>query len=284
MVTTVSPTYAREILTAGAGCGFDGILGRRGDALVGILNGIDTGAWDPGVDPHLPEPFGPGRVEGKRAAKLRLLEVLGLGCDEAALRRPLVGMISRMVDQKGFDLVAEVADRLMALDAGWALLGSGEARYEALWRDLAARHPDRVGVRIGFDEPLSHLIEAGADLFLMPSHFEPCGLNQMYSQRYGTVPVVRATGGLEDTVTQWDGHQGTGFKFREATGEAMLVALEEALDLRHRDPKAWRALQRAGMARDFSWRTSAERYVEVYERAIARAGAAVKRIDPPVNQ
>jgi starch synthase len=268
-VTTVSPKYAKEIQTPEYGSGFDGILRRRADRLVGILNGIDASVWDPAQDPHLPEPYDADRLEGKRASKRALLERMGLPVDSESLARPLVGMVSRLVDQKGFDLLAPLGERLLALDATFVLLGSGEARYQEGWQALAARAPGRVAVRIGFDEPLAHLIEAGADIFLMPSRFEPCGLNQMYSLRYGTVPVVRATGGLDDTIVNWSPRsgRGTGFKFPEASPEALLATLKKALDV-YRDAPAWRSLQLQGMACDCSWDASARQYARVYEGAI----------------
>ena len=273
VITTVSAKYAREIQTPEYGFGFDGILRRRADRIIGILNGIDAAAWDPSRDPHLPEPYNADMLDRKRASKRALLETVGLPDDEPALARPLVGMVSRLVDQKGFDLLAALGERLLALDAAFVLLGSGEARYETQWQGLAARAPGRVAVRIGFDEHLAHLIEAGADLFLMPSRFEPCGLNQMYSLRYGTVPVVRATGGLDDTIVNWSPRtgRGTGFKFTEASPEALLAALRKALEL-FRDPPAWRSIQLQGMACDYSWEASARHYLDVYESAIrARA-------------
>jgi starch synthase len=274
LVTTVSPTYAKEIQAPELGFGFDGILKRRSRDLVGILNGIDTEAWDPRIDPHIPEPYGPGNLAGKATAKRRLLAAFGLDRDDRALARPLVGMVSRLIDQKGFDLITEVAEELVRLDAGYVLLGTGEPSYQGLWTGLAARFPDRVGARIGFDEPLAHLIEAGADIFLMPSRFEPCGLNQMYSLRYGTVPIVRATGGLDDTVRNWDprARTGNGFKFREASGPALLRVVGRALKV-FRQPDEWRRLQVSGMALDFSWQASARQYVNVYERAIRIAGS-----------
>jgi starch synthase len=200
VITTVSRRYAEEIQTPEFGFGFDGILRRRRADLAGILNGIDTREWDPAHDRFLPKPFDARDLSGKADAKAEVLARYRLPSDAATLKRPLVGMVSRMVDQKGFDLLAALADDLPRLDASFAVLGTGEARYQSLWTTLAARHPDRIGVRIGFDESLAHLVEAGADIFLMPSRFEPCGLNQMYSMRYGTVPVVHAVGGLADTV------------------------------------------------------------------------------------
>jgi starch synthase len=270
-ITTVSPTYAREIQTPELGFGFDGILRRRGADLTGILNGIDVGDWDPQHDPRLPQPFSRDDLTGKAAAKVALLARCGLPSSGAELERPLVGMISRMVDQKGLDLIAACADRLPDLGAAFVVLGTGEARYEAMWKRLAAAHPRQIAVTVGFDEALAHLIEAGADLFLMPSRFEPCGLNQMYSLRYGTVPLVRQVGGLADTVVDAaPGARGaTGFVFRDYTPEALLATLRRALAL-FRDRKRWKSLQRTGMAEDHSWDRSAREYVKIYERVLAR--------------
>jgi starch synthase len=271
LITTVSPTYAREIQTPESGFGFDGILRARADDLIGILNGIDYDQWDPARDPNLPEPFSASNLEGKQSAKEAVLDAYHLPRTGDVVARPLVGLISRLVDQKGFDLLAAIADELPRLGATFVLLGSGERRYEDLWLGLAARYPDRIGTRIGFDEGLAHLIEGGADLFLMPSRFEPCGLNQMYSLRYGTVPLVRATGGLRDTVRNFDAATGigTGFTFDEYSPQALLGTLRWALGV-HPDRPTWRRLQQAGMQQDYSWDTSARRYVEVYERAAAR--------------
>jgi starch synthase len=272
IITTVSRRYAEEIQTPAFGSGLDGVLRRRRDRLVGIPNGIDTSVWDPGNDPFLPAPYSVDRLDAKTTAKRALLARYGLPADEQAVARPLVGMISRMVDQKGFDLITEIAGELPRLDATFVLLGTGESRYEALWMDLAARHPSRVAAYIGFEEGLAHLIEGGADIFLMPSRFEPCGLNQMYSLRYGTVPIVRAVGGLADTVDDYaPGRPSTGFVFQEYTGEALLVTLRRALDL-FRDRPAWRALQTAGMRRDNSWDHSAGEYVRIYGMATEARG------------
>ncbi len=268
-MTTVSRRYALEIQQPDSGFGFDGILRRRGKYLTGILNGIDVDVWNPRTDPYLAKPYGPDTLDDKQASKRLLLESCGLGVAPAMLHRPLVGMVSRLIEQKGFDLLEALADRLPSLDATFVLLGSGEARYEEGWRALAADHPDQVAVRVGFDERLAHLIEGGADLFLMPSRFEPCGLNQMYSLRYGTVPVVRATGGLDDTIENWNPRtgSGTGFKFRDHTPDALFRCLEKALAV-FRRPTTWRAVQLAGMSQDHSWDASAAEYVKVYERAI----------------
>jgi starch synthase len=268
-ITTVSPRYAQEIQTPEFGFGFDGILRRRAADLSGVLNGIDTGQWNPATDPHLPTSYSAEDLSGKRAAKVAVLQSYGLAFDDRALGRPLVGMISRMVDQKGFDLLAALPAEIGELDASFVVLGTGEPRYQDFWRGLAALHPDRVGARIGFDEGLAHLIEAGADIFLMPSRFEPCGLNQMYSMRYGTVPVVRRVGGLADTVRDYARNlpDSTGFVFEEPTPAALLGALRRALALFHA-PSQWRDLQLAGMRQDHSWDRSAREYVKIYERAL----------------
>lgn len=272
LVTTVSPTYAQELLTPQFAFGFEGILRHRAADLVGILNGIDTEVWNPADDRHLPTPYSADDLSGKADAKRVLLDTYGLPGGDEPGRRPVIAMISRMVDQKGLDLIASVAEQLPHLGAAFTILGTGEPWYEEMWRSLARRYPDRVGVRIGFDEPLSHVIEAGADLFMMPSRFEPCGLNQMYSLRYGTLPVVRATGGLDDTVQNYDPATGAGngFKFHDTSGEALLGTLRLALQVFHNDPERWRALQRAGMMVDFSWNASARAYLAAYERARAR--------------
>jgi starch synthase len=264
LITTVSPRYAEEIQTPAFGFGFDGILRRRRDDLVGILNGIDTREWDPASDPALPAPYSVDDLSGKAASKAAVLSRYGLPTDDAALRRPLIGMVSRMVDQKGFDLIAAVSDQLPHLDASFVVLGTGEPRYQTMWSSLAAAYPEKIGARIGFDEPLAHLIEAGADMFLMPSQFEPCGLNQMYSMRYGTVPIVRAVGGLADTVTPE-----TGFSFQDYSPAVLAAALGAALTA-YAEPRTWRALQVAGMRQDFSWDRSAKEYVKIYDRAVKK--------------
>ena len=266
VITTVSPTYAHEILTPDYGFGFDGILRSRQADMVGILNGIDTATWDPKTDRHLQVHFDQDSLDKKRGIKRALLESVGLAVDEAALARPLMGIVTRLTHQKGCDLFASAADRLMDFDASWIMLGSGDSWCEDLWRHLAARHPGRVAARIGFDEKLAHLIEAGSDMFLMPSWYEPCGLNQMYSLRYGTLPIVRATGGLQDSVIdpEESGSDATGFKFRHYTAEGLIWAVDRAIGLYRDFPKEWRAMQRNGMQRDFSWDVSAREYVKVY--------------------
>jgi starch synthase len=262
-ITTVSPTYAREILMPEFGFGFEGVLRRRAADLVGIVNGIDVVRWNPESDPLVPASYSAADLGGKKRAKEALLRHVKLPAEAAALERPVIGLVSRLTDQKGFDLIGAAAEALMELDATWVMLGSGERHYEDLWRTMAARHPDRVSATIGFDEQLAHLIEAGADIFLMPSRFEPCGLNQLYSLRYGTVPIVRATGGLKDTVRDAGEPNGTGVVFTEYTSAALVGAVRRALEL-FKNPTRWQGLQRAGMALDPSWDASAREYVKVY--------------------
>ena len=267
-ITTVSPTYAHEILRPELGFGFNGILARRAHDLVGILNGIDTEAWNPVTDPYLPVHFDANSLERKADVKKALLESVDLPRDEAAMRRPVIGIVTRLTNQKGCDIIADAADRLMAFDATWVMLGNGDAWCEDLWRQLAGRHRDRVAARIGFEEPLAHLIEGGADMFLMPSWYEPCGLNQMYSQRYGTIPIVRATGGLNDTVADADeaSDGGTGFKFHDYHADGLVWAVGRAIGA-FADTPRWAEMQRNAMKRDFSWDVSAREYVKVYRGA-----------------
>ena len=271
-VTTVSPTYAKEIQTKEYGFGFEGVLAARAADLHGILNGIDVDRWDPRRDPFLPEPYDDHTIERKDAARRALVELLGPQAPSDRLRRPLVGVISRLVDQKGFDLIAELAEELPAYGS-FAVLGMGDLRYETMWLNLAKAYPDRVAVKIGFDEPLAHLIEAAADVFLMPSRFEPCGLNQMYSMRYGTVPVVRAIGGLDDTVIDYNGATpaATGFKFTPYTAAALRGALQRA-KAAFAKPNVWKRLQLSGMRQDFSWDRSASEYVKLYDGLLKKQG------------
>ena len=260
-LTTVSPTYAREIRTHQSGGGLDALLRERAVDLHGILNGIDVAEWDPATDPHLPARFSARALAGKARCKAALQREAGLPVRPEV---PLIAMISRLVEQKGIDLLVAALPELLPRDAQLVLLGGGEASLEQVLVQAAAARRDRMAVRIGFDEGLAHRIEAGADVFLMPSRFEPCGLNQMYSLRYGTVPVVRAVGGLEDTVEDYDGwNAGTGFKFRDYTPAALSLAVRRALEL-HRDRRAWRALMARGMAEDFSWERSAASYEALY--------------------
>jgi len=267
-LTTVSPTYAREILTPEFGFGFDGVLRRRADALSGILNGIDVERWNPEADEFIGAAYSRKDLAAKTIAKRVLLETSGLGLENP--ERPVIGLVSRLTDQKGFDLIASAIEQLMALDAAWVLLGSGDRYYEDLWRGLAVRFPRRVSTTIGFDERLAHRIEAGSDMFLMPSRYEPCGLNQMYSLRYGTPPIVRATGGLADTVKDASEPDGNGFRFYDLSPAEIVSAVRRALEL-FRKPAEWRKIQENGMKLDFSWDASAREYVKVYEGAAAVA-------------
>jgi starch synthase len=273
LATTVSPKYAKETLTTAFGSGMDGVLASLGPRYVGILNGIDTDVWNPSTDPFLPARFEAADLSGKLACKRALLERFALPVGDDAMARPVIGVVSRLVEQKGLDIIAAANDDLFDIDATWVFVGRGEARFERFLRDLAAKSPSRAGVFIGFDEPLAHLVEAGADMFLMPSRFEPCGLNQMYSLRYGTVPIVHAVGGLDDTVRHYTprARHANGFKFTEATPEALMRVLRQAVRV-FRDRARWLALMREGMAEDHSWRKSALEYVKVYRRARVEAG------------
>jgi starch synthase len=263
-LNTVSPTYAREIQTPECGMGLDGALRARANVLTGILNGADYREWNPETDPLIPARYSADDLGGKQVCKQQLLEEFGLPPE--AMNGPLIGMVSRFTRQKGADILAEVAADLVGEGIYLVALGSGDPEYEEFFLRMASEHPGRIAVRIGFDNALAHRIEAGADLFLMPSHYEPCGLNQMYSLRYGTVPVVRATGGLDDTI-----EEATGFKFAEYSGEALVDAVRSAART-FADQDAWRAMMRRGMARDFSWKASAARYSALYRQLIAGPG------------
>jgi starch synthase len=266
-LTTVSERYAEEIQSSEAyGFGLQGVLNARRADLTGILNGIDVKEWNPRTDRAIAARFDGEALDGKGLCKAALLEELGL---KAGAGGPLFGIIARLVEQKGFDLVEAAAERLFALPATWAVLGQGAERYEALFRVWSQRHPDRVAYRAEFNDPLAHRIEAGADFFLMPSRYEPCGLNQMMSMRYGTVPVVRETGGLADTVEPFGPgglSSGTGIVFRPYTPEALLEAVDRALAL-YSDPVSLARARRNGMAQDFSWERSARKYVQLYRQA-----------------
>ncbi|MDY7094597.1 MAG: glycogen synthase [Acidobacteriota bacterium] len=266
-LSTVSRTYAREIQTAEHGMGLEGVLRARWDHLVGIVNGVDYSSWDPSVDPHLPYAYGPDDLEGKAKNRRHLLESVGLDDDPAA---PVVGLVSRLTPQKGLDLLFEPLPEMLAgRNVRLVLLGSGEPRYEQFFRDLQRRFPRKAFFYRGYNEPLAHLIEAGADLFLMPSRYEPCGLNQMYSLRYGTVPIVRKTGGLADTVQLFDRAtgRGTGIVFEHYNADALRWALVYALEL-FRDPPAWRQMMLNGMRQDFSWQVQGQEYERLYLRML----------------
>ncbi len=267
-LTTVSPTYAKEIQTAELGCGLDGVLRARRSVLTGILNGVDYSEWDPADDPHIAAPYTRRRRSSSKAVCKRDLQALtGLATDTDV---PLIGIVSRLADQKGFDILAEAFPELVQRPAQLVILGSGDARYQDFFRTQAALFPDRVAVRIGFDHALAHKIEAGSDMFLMPSRYEPCGLNQMYSLRYGTIPIVRATGGLDDSVIDLDAdpHGATGFKFSDYSPRALLSCVDRALRA-FEQPKVWGRLMNNAMRSDFSWDRSARAYLDLYETLVA---------------
>lgn len=265
-LTTVSRRYAKEIQTVEYGAGLDGVIRNRADRLIGILNGVDYGVWSPEADTLIAQNYSAHNLDGKKACKKDLLATFHLPEDN--LGRPVIGIVSRFADQKGFDLIAEIAGDLMKENIAVVALGTGQPQYEKLFQELAEKYPARMGVKIGYDNNVAHKIEAGADMFLMPSRFEPCGLNQIYSLRYGTVPIVRATGGLDDTIQNFvpKTQQGTGFKFDEYDGKALLACIRAALKA-YRDPRVWRAVQANGMAKDFSWKASAAAYLTLYEAA-----------------
>jgi starch synthase len=268
-ITAVSPTYAEEIQREPGGMGLQGLLAHRRDALTGILNGIDTSAWNPATDRRIACAYDATRLDDKRENKRALQAEIGLAPGDDAF---LLGAIARLTGQKGIDLVAEIAPSLAALPAQLVVLGTGDAALEQRLRDLARFHPGRIATVIGFDDALAHRIEAGADAFVMPSRFEPCGLNQMYSQRYGTPPIVHATGGLADSVVDCTpatlaAGTATGFAFHAPTAAAFLAAVERARAA-WLDRPLWRQLQRNGMGRDFGWEGAAAQYATVYERVL----------------
>lgn len=257
-VNTVSRRYAEEIQTEEYGFGLDGLLRHRGQVLSGILNGVDYDQWNPLTDRYLPAAYSPANLSGKRECKRALLSEMRL--PEAMIDRPLLGIVSRFAEQKGFGLLGEVANRIFENGPGLVVIGNGDAPLEEMFLKFSRDFPGQAAVRLGFDEAIAHRIEAGSDIFLMPSRYEPCGLNQIYSLKYGTVPVVHATGGLDDTIDE-----STGFKFHDYNGDALLTAVFEACNAwENRD--AWAARMVRGMHRDFSWAPSARAYSELYER------------------
>jgi len=270
-VTTVSPRYAREIQTPEYGHGLDGVIRNRATTVAGILNGVDYTEWNPETDKLIAANYSAANLEGKKACKKDLLQRFNL--PHTDLRKPVLGIVSRFATQKGFDLIEEVAVQLMENNLFMVALGTGETRFEMMFRRLAQDYPKKVAVRVAYDNTLAHKIEAGSDLFLMPSRWEPCGLNQIYSLRYGTVPVVRSTGGLDDTVEPFDlaTGQGTGFKFTRHTGSAFLERLLEALAVFRRHPQAWRQLMKNGMTKDFSWNRSAAEYEALFQQVVKTA-------------
>jgi starch synthase len=266
-LTTVSPKYAEEIKTVEYGHGLDGVVRSRAARLRGILNGVDYAAWSPERDKMIASRYSAKDLSGKLICKKNLLEVFGLPPE--TLDHPVIGIVSRFAGQKGFDLIEQIAPSLLEEDLAITALGAGEAKYEKLFRDLAKAYPAKFSVRVAYDNILAHKVEAGADIFLMPSRYEPCGLNQIYSLKYGTVPVVRATGGLDNTIDAFDPAtgRGTGFKFQAYDGPSLLGAVREALAIFRSEPAAWRRIQLNGMAKDFSWQVSAAEYAKLYQAA-----------------
>ncbi len=264
-ITTVSKKYSQEIQTAEYGFGLEGVLRARANTLVGILNGVDYSEWNPATDTMIAANYSIDDLSGKAQCKHDLLKEIGLAPET---RLPVVGIVSRFAGQKGFDLIQQVADRMAREDMIVIALGTGDREYEDMFRRLNKQYPQKFSVKIEFNNKLAHKIEAGADMFLMPSRYEPAGLNQLYSLKYGTVPIVRATGGLDDTIEQFDPAtgKGTGFKFKEYSGEALLDTAKAAI-VGFRDQQKWQTLMRNGMAEDYSWSTAAREYTKVYERA-----------------
>lgn len=272
VINTVSETYARELLTPEYGAGMEKYLTMRVNDFFGILNGVDYNIWNPETDKLIPHNYSAEDLSGKLKNKKFILDHLNLPFDE---KIPIIGIVSRMVSQKGFDIIGYVINQLMSLPAQWIILGSGEKKYESLFQNMALAYPDKVYTYLGFNNELSHLIEAAADIFLMPSHFEPCGLNQIYSLKYGTVPVVRKTGGLADTVIDWNeflaqGMEiGTGYSFHDYKGTALLHSVQRAIHDFH-IKNVWKKIQLNGMSKDYSWKRSAEKYVELYKYALEK--------------
>lgn len=270
IVNTVSPTYAKEITTSDYGCGLENSLLYRINDFYGILNGVDYEVWNPEKDKFIPFNYSKDDLNGKLKNKEFLLNKFNL---EKKVNIPLIGIISRLVEQKGFDLFKPIIKELMQLDAQWIILGNGQKEYEDLFKDISSAFPDKVYTQIGYNAELSHLIEAGADIFLMPSRFEPCGLNQMYSLKYGTVPVVHNTGGLADTVQDWDEYFvkgleiGTGFSFDDFNSIALLTTLKRAIYYYQNEKNVWHKIIQNGMAKDYSWISSANEYLKLYEKA-----------------
>jgi starch synthase len=273
-ITTVSKKYSQEIQTTEFGFGLEGVLRTRSSTVTGILNGVDYDEWSPEADKFIKAHYSPRDLAGKGECKRDLLDSFGMA--KADVKLPVIGIVSRFAAQKGFDLIAQIMERLAREEMTIVALGSGDKIYEELFLRLAKQFPHKIAVTVAYDNALAHKIEAGSDMFLMPSRYEPCGLNQIYSLKYGTVPVVRATGGLDDTIEHWDPRtgKGTGFKFTDYNGEALLLTIKQALRA-YRDSTSWQQLMRNGMGKDFSWSASAKEYLRVYERMRQiRTGAA----------
>ncbi len=264
-ITTVSKKYSQEIQTTEYGFGLEGVLRNRAATVTGILNGVDYDEWSPQTDKFIAAKYSPQDLSGKEKCKQDLLNAFGLTTADPKV--PVIGIVSRFAAQKGFDLIAQVVDRLALEEMIIVALGAGDQQYQEMFVRLNKQFPNKIAVKVAYDNAIAHKIEAGADMFLMPSRYEPCGLNQIYSLKFGTVPIVRATGGLDDTIEPWDARtgKGTGFKFSEYTGEALLATVKQAL-LAYRDHASWQTLMRNGMNKDFSWGASAREYGKIYDR------------------
>jgi starch synthase len=272
-VTTVSKKYSQEIQTTEYGFGLEGVLRDRSATVTGILNGVDYEEWSPQTDRFIAAKYSPQDLRGKLQCKQDLLHAFGVRSADSKV--PVIGIVSRFAAQKGFDLISQIMDRLAREEMIVVALGAGDKLFEDMFLRLNKQFPNKIAVKVAYDNAIAHKIEAGADMFLMPSRYEPCGLNQIYSLRYGTVPIVRATGGLDDTIEPWDARtgKGTGFKFSDYTGEALLATIKQAL-LSYRDASSWQTLMRNGMTRDFSWGASAREYGKIYDRARQARAAA----------
>jgi starch synthase len=264
-ITTVSRKYSQEIQTTEFGFGLEGVLHDRASTVTGILNGVDYDEWSPQADKFTAARYSPQDLSGKAKCKQDLLAAFGIANPD--LKLPVIGIVSRFAAQKGFDLIAQIMDRLAREEMIVIALGNGDKQYEEMFARLQKQFPQKIAIKIAYDNAIAHKIEAGSDMFLMPSKYEPCGLNQIYSLKYGTVPVVRATGGLDDTIEPWDARtgRGTGFKFSDYNGEALLLTIKDALKA-FRDQTSWQTLMRNGMDKDFSWNNSAKEYGRIYER------------------
>lgn len=269
IITTVSEKYSQEIQTEEYGYGLECVLRDRAKDLYGVINGADYDEWNPETDEFITAHYNIHDLSGKKQCKIDLLKSYKLPME--LKNKPLLGVISRLADQKGLDLLANIVDDLMALDVGLVLLGKGERRYHQFFERLARQYPKKIGIHIGYDNLLAHKIEAGSDIFLMPSRYEPCGLNQIYSLKYGTIPVVRATGGLDDTIVQFDPQagSGTGFKFEKEDALEFLNAIKKALEV-YKNKKAWMRLMKNAMKESFTWEKSAQKYIELYKKALAK--------------
>ncbi|MDT8317831.1 MAG: glycogen synthase GlgA [bacterium] len=270
LLSTVSRKYSKEIQGADFGCGLEGVLKERSKQLFGIINGIDYKEWDPASDIHIKKNYSVSNLAGKTACKKELKKIFKLPYIGDV---PLIGMVSRLDAQKGFELIEKAEKNLLGLPLQLVFLGKGSKSIQAFLKKMAKKHPEKVGLKIGYDNALAHKIEAGADIFLMPSHYEPCGLNHLYSLKYGTIPIVRATGGLDDTIVAYSpaGKKGNGFKFRAYTADAMLKSIKKALHIFSSEPKEWERLQITAMREEHSWEKSAANYIEIYGKALLAA-------------